>query len=374
MLLQPLNQLYDEHDGKVSDKWSLYLSEYDRIFSPYRDEPVRILEIGVQNGGSLEILAKYFPRAALILGCDINPACGTLTFDDDRIAVVVGDVNADETEREIAGLAEKFDIVIDDGSHRSSDIIRAFARYFPHLAETGLYVVEDLHCSYWQEFEGGLHHPLSSISFFKRLVDVINHEHWGLGLSAKQAVAVFAGTDGLMLDDRQLASIHAVTFLNSLCIVTKRPIEENLLGGRRVEGTGSPVAAGMAPLKGTMNKAVDQTGNPWSPGSTSGDEETQTSRELQMKAWIDALAGDLAQARKDVAQAQAETGARLAETHALRADLADTAATKASLEQELARHELEIRELRASTSWRMTAPLRMLSAYSKRLLGEIHGG
>ena len=36
------------HRGKVSDKWHFYLEEYDRILSAYREEPVRILEIGVQ--------------------------------------------------------------------------------------------------------------------------------------------------------------------------------------------------------------------------------------------------------------------------------------------------------------------------------------
>jgi hypothetical protein len=43
----------------------------------------------------------------------------------------------------------------------------------------GIYIVEDLCCSYWQDFEGGLNDEASSMAFFKSLVDVINHEHWG---------------------------------------------------------------------------------------------------------------------------------------------------------------------------------------------------
>ncbi|TIN50291.1 MAG: class I SAM-dependent methyltransferase, partial [Mesorhizobium sp.] len=65
----------------MSDKWSIYLSTYDHIFSEYRDRPVRILEVGVQNGGSLEIWQKYFPNAEIIVGCDVNLACGNLVFD-----------------------------------------------------------------------------------------------------------------------------------------------------------------------------------------------------------------------------------------------------------------------------------------------------
>ena len=60
--MKSLFELYREHQGKVSDKWSIYLSEYDRLFSSYRDRPVRMLEIGIQNGGSLEIWSKYFPE------------------------------------------------------------------------------------------------------------------------------------------------------------------------------------------------------------------------------------------------------------------------------------------------------------------------
>ena len=173
-----LDQLYREHKGKLSDKWSLYLTEYDRLFTVYRNQPVQLLEIGVQNGGSLEIWDQYFPNARKIIGCDINPSCAALQYRSPRIAVVTGDANLDEFQNEILQYASTFDIIIDDGSHDSSDIVRSFARYFPYLSETGIYVAEDLHCSYWDNFEGGLHQPLSAMSFFKRLTDIVNHEHW----------------------------------------------------------------------------------------------------------------------------------------------------------------------------------------------------
>ena len=59
-----LKQIYVEHTGKVSDKWSIYLSEYDRILSEYRHKPLCMLEIGIQNGGSLEIWSKYFTNVS----------------------------------------------------------------------------------------------------------------------------------------------------------------------------------------------------------------------------------------------------------------------------------------------------------------------
>ena len=48
--LKLISQLYWEHRGKVSNKWTLYLHEYDRLFVPCRDRPITLLEFGVQNG------------------------------------------------------------------------------------------------------------------------------------------------------------------------------------------------------------------------------------------------------------------------------------------------------------------------------------
>ena len=60
-----LATLYAEHVGKVSDKWSSYFDEYDRILAAYSElRRIRLLEIGIQNGGSLEIWSHYFPMRA----------------------------------------------------------------------------------------------------------------------------------------------------------------------------------------------------------------------------------------------------------------------------------------------------------------------
>ena len=86
-----VRSLYAEHQGYVLDKWTSYLPVYDRWLSSYQDTPIRLLEVGVQNGGSLQVWAKYFASAKKIVGCDINPDCAQLEFDDPRIAPVLGD-------------------------------------------------------------------------------------------------------------------------------------------------------------------------------------------------------------------------------------------------------------------------------------------
>jgi predicted O-methyltransferase YrrM len=236
-----LRQLYQDHRGKVTDKWSGYIDEYDRLFREYQDRPLNLLEIGVLNGGSLEIWAQYFPKANKIVGCDINPVCGRLGFDDPRISVVVGDANADLTQTEISRLSSQFDIIIDDGSHKSSDVVMSFLRYFSRLADGGIYMVEDMHASYWAEYEGGLSDPLSSMTFFKRLADLLNREHWENEWDPTSLFAGFTARHGLQADPELLAHLHSIQFTNSLCIVQKEAPPRNQLGTRIVAGSDAAV-------------------------------------------------------------------------------------------------------------------------------------
>jgi len=130
--IQTLTDLYvSRQQGKVSDKWALYLREYERIFATCRSLPVSILEVGVQNGGSLEVWAEYFANASIILGCDIDPKCSNLVYESSKVRIVIGDVNNQATQAKIKEHSECFDIVMGDGSHKSNDIIQTFCELFP---------------------------------------------------------------------------------------------------------------------------------------------------------------------------------------------------------------------------------------------------
>ncbi len=259
-----IKNIFSEHQGKVSDKWSLYISEYDRLFLEYREQPIRLLEIGIQNGGSLEIWNKYFKHAEIIVGCDINQTCAQLKFEEQNIALVIGDANAEHIYEKVIAHSSKFNIIIDDGSHTSSDIVRSFAQYFPHLNDGGLFIVEDLHCSYWQEYEGGLHQPYSSIAFFKSLADTINHEHWGTDKTRAEHLRSFNRKYRSHIDELTLTRIHSVEFLNSMCIVRKASHTDNVLGLRCFAGKTSIFDENPLRLHGSNCPRKDQSANPWS--------------------------------------------------------------------------------------------------------------
>jgi len=225
-----------DHKQKKSNKWTLYTYEWDRIFSGFRHLPVNIFEIGIQNGGSLEIWAKYFSNAKRIVGCDIDEKCKDLVFNDPRITVFIGDANSNDMHKRIIECSPIFDIIIDDGSHRSGDVIQSFGRYFQHLQYEGIYVIEDIHSGYWQDFEDSLFDPRSSIAFLKSITDLRNHEHWRNNQSRADFPSEFGKEYNVIFSEADLCDIHSIEFLNSLSILTKCKPDRNVLGKRIVVG------------------------------------------------------------------------------------------------------------------------------------------
>ncbi|MGB4595469.1 MAG: class I SAM-dependent methyltransferase [Anaerolineaceae bacterium] len=246
-----IKELHLGHEGKISDKWFFYLNEWDRLFKSYKDTPIDLLEIGIQNGGSLEIWAKYFTKANHIIGCDIDEHCGNLTFIDKRIHFVFGDALKDETQKKVLENSLTYDIIIDDGSHDSIDVIKAFSRYFPVLKEGGLYIIEDFHTSFWDQFHGGIYSRIGASAFVKRLTDILNFEHWKKPMTRKNYLADFESAYGIEFSDVELARMHSIELLNSMVVITKRNPTENVLGPRIISGKEEIVTIGMHAYSGT---------------------------------------------------------------------------------------------------------------------------
>lgn len=230
-------EIHKHHKGKASDKWESYLPAYDRLFRDLRDKKVRIVEVGVQNGGSLEVLAEYFAKAEKIVGCDINPACANLKYKDPRLSIVVGDANAQDVVSKIAREASPMDIFIDDGSHRSSDIIGSFLNYFPMVVPGGLFVIEDTHALYWDAWEGGILNTRSAQFLFKLLTDVVNFEHWQDDLNLSTLLSSFFQKNEIPAFITE-GWVDSVEFLNSMIVLRKaKNATHSKLGSRLIVGS-----------------------------------------------------------------------------------------------------------------------------------------
>ncbi|WP_413991066.1 hypothetical protein ACMDCR_02815 [Labrys okinawensis] len=161
-----------------------YTQHYNRHFSPLRDYPIRLLEIGIggygepdAGGHSLRMWRDYFPKAQII-GLDYYPKPGVA---GKRIKTYTGSQGSPQALAKILDEIEggEFDIIIDDGSHRPEHVIPSFWMLFQHVAPNGWYVVEDVQTSYWPIFGGSITptaNPQTTMEFFKSLIDGLNWE------------------------------------------------------------------------------------------------------------------------------------------------------------------------------------------------------
>ena len=191
---ESLAEIADRHGcdkGLVgpSTKWSAnnYVDVYEAMFRPIRLEPLRLLEIGIgvrgagwdakivhgansEGGASLKMWAEYFPNAQ-IYGLDINDASH---LDSDRIRTFhVDQSERSELRKILAELGDiRFDIVIDDGSHRADHQQVSLETIWPRLKGGRHYFIEDLNDPVMGG--GGRHSSVGTVStrqFFRRFAE-----------------------------------------------------------------------------------------------------------------------------------------------------------------------------------------------------------
>jgi hypothetical protein len=202
----PLWEYFLHNRGHLIHKWHHYFDIYHNHFRRYRGQPVTLLEIGVFHGGSLQMWKKYFGSKAKIYGVDIDPRCKEL--EEDQIEIFIGDQADREFLRELKDKIGVVDIVIDDGGHTMLQQMTAFEELFPVVGETGIYLVEDLHTSYWEEYGGGYKANGSFIEYAKGLIDNINAWH---------------SRDPKLVPDDLTKSITGIHFYDSVLVVEKYP-------------------------------------------------------------------------------------------------------------------------------------------------------
>lgn len=170
-----IDYFLSNEDRPMIHKPLRYFPVYEKHFARYRHKKVRILEIGVENGGSLLMWKNYFGAGAEVVGIDVNPKCKE--FETEKIKVYIGDQSNIKFLTDFIRDEDYFDIIIDDGGHHSHQQITSFKfLYYSVLSPTGIYLVEDCGTSYWTEYGGGFKNPESFIEYSKGLVDEIN-EH-----------------------------------------------------------------------------------------------------------------------------------------------------------------------------------------------------
>jgi hypothetical protein len=208
----PLADLFFEHRGNLIHKWVHYLAAYEEEFARYRSQPnLRMLEIGVFQGGSLQLWRSYFGPSASVWGIDIDPRCADLGDDNVRIGSQDDPAFLHSVVEEMGGL----DLVLDDGSHQASHQRKTLEALFPLLSEGGCYAVEDLHTSYWAPYEGGYQREGTFIETVKQIVDDMHtwyHEtDEVVGVRARDTIPRIAVYDSIAFVRKQTRARPVVT-------------------------------------------------------------------------------------------------------------------------------------------------------------------
>ena len=224
-----LRSIYEEIDPATIDKWDHYIDIYAKRLAGGQQRPLKILEIGVQGGGSLKMWRRYFGDQAKIIGLDIDERCRKLATEG--FEIVIGSQADEALLDHLIAQYGPFDVVIDDGSHVGSDQITSFKKLIPHTRY--LYFVEDTHTSYWGRWQ-----PLSQgfIPFAKGLIDDL-HMYFVLANSPevygkKEWEKIAAGHD-LGIRSR----VRSISFFDSMVV-----FELGLIGAPLRHRRGAPPA------------------------------------------------------------------------------------------------------------------------------------
>jgi 23S rRNA U2552 (ribose-2'-O)-methylase RlmE/FtsJ len=191
--------------GRYAHKFSNYFDVYDAHLARFREKSPRILEIGVQHGGSLLLWDAYFEESAKIVGIDILPECKK--FESESVRIYIGDQSDENFLRSIVEESGQFDIIIDDGSHIPRHQIKSFEYLFYNgLKNGGVYICEDCHSSYWPSYGGGLRRRGTFIEYAKRLCDQLN---------------AWLADDKRLSVNRETKHIKSVAFYSSMVVIDK---------------------------------------------------------------------------------------------------------------------------------------------------------
>jgi hypothetical protein len=135
---------------------------YEKNLKNIKNKKINILEIGVWKGASTASFFYYFPNANFV-ALDRNFKFG---FFSKRINFFFCDTTLESNLKKfkeflIRKNINSFDIIIDDGSHILSDILKNFIFFFKFLKSKGIYIIEDYkHPNYFSHLNDNKHHFL----------------------------------------------------------------------------------------------------------------------------------------------------------------------------------------------------------------------
>jgi hypothetical protein len=157
---------------KYSIKWNNYFEIYENIFKKFINKKIKIVEIGIGDGGSLFMWKKFFGKKAKIIGIELNPEAKKL--EKYGFKIYLGDQSSQIFWKNFYKKVGKIDILIDDGGHTNLQQITSLMESVKNINNGGMIVVEDTHTSFMKN--KGFKNP-SKYSFINFTTSLIENIH-----------------------------------------------------------------------------------------------------------------------------------------------------------------------------------------------------
>ena len=162
-----LPETYENYNGPYGfDHWKEYAPHYEfhlnQILNKLpKSETFRMLEIGVQSGGSVEVWWSYLStrRPFYYVGMDIDERCKR--SEDVKRSIFI-EIASQDSPQDLLRICQKhgpFDFIVDDGGHMFEMMKISLDTLFGSdscMTRNSLYVIEDMHTMVLKDFSN---HP-----------------------------------------------------------------------------------------------------------------------------------------------------------------------------------------------------------------------
>ncbi len=206
-----LNEIALRSGTDKASNWHDYMNVYSRHFDSLKEQPIKFLEIGLWEGGSAKLWEEYFTQAQLHF---MDISFDALKFRSGRSHYhLCNQESQEELNNFVQTVGGDFDVIVDDGGHTARQQLTSFSILFPQMKSGGIYIIEDLHSSYW----GGTG-PGSTMYFLKALIDEVNF------IGARTGKAGLADHPPEIQAELNFyrKEVQSISFYSSVAVIEKR--------------------------------------------------------------------------------------------------------------------------------------------------------
>jgi SAM-dependent methyltransferase len=215
-----INELFQFYKTDKADQWENNLGHgfskyYEKYFKNFKNKKIKILEVGSFSGASAASFIKFLPFSQVYC-LDIN--ISNFKFYSKNIKVFGLDISKKKMVKKfykkinILSETKFFDIIIDDGSHKLSDLIISLNTFYKNLKPGGLFVIEDFkHPNYYKHL-----HDCSELDMFEIINQIKRKKKFNSNILSKEVISDILSSIEFINTYRGIKKDSDIAFLKKL--------------------------------------------------------------------------------------------------------------------------------------------------------------